>query len=154
MLKLTVTSTVCAVILGGGLWLGVQAEDPPKPAGKTPQPAAEKPRESKEKSHSKLMRKKLAAAQDVLEGLTTDDYAMIERGAQVLKSLAKEAEFRISENSMYTQHVTEFQSLAEKLEKAAKANNLDKASLHYVNLTMNCIECHRYVRDVLIAGKK
>jgi hypothetical protein len=45
------------------------------------------------------------------------------------------------------------ESLADKLQKAAESRSIDKASLHYVGLTMNCIECHRFVRDVLVAKK-
>lgn len=152
MLKPIVTGLVCTLLLGGSLWLVVKADEPPQAAKDEvkEKPAAVKP---KEKSSSKLMRKKLAAAQDILEGLTTDDFEMIERGAKLLKSLTGEADFMISKDSMYIQHAKEFESLADKLVKAAKSRSIDKASLHYVGLTMNCIECHRFVRDVLIAKK-
>lgn len=123
--------------------MGAVAGNPAKEANDQTK-AKPEPAKQKEKSSSKLMRKKLAAAQDILEGLTTEDFQMIEQGA-------KEADFQISKDAMYVQHSNEFQNLADKLEKAAKSNSLDKASLHYVNLTMNCIECHRFVRDVLIA---
>ena len=33
------------------------------------------------------------------------------------------------------------------MQAKAKAKNLDGATLAYVRLTMNCIECHKYVRD-------
>jgi uncharacterized protein HemX len=147
----TITALLCALILGGGLWLGVQAQDSKEKD--QPKPATEKPKEKKEKSSTKLMRKKLAAAQDILEGLTTDDYELIAQGANQLKTLAGQADFRISKDMMYIQHSSEFEDLAEKLAKAAKDRNLDKASLHYVGLTMNCIECHRFVRDTLIAKR-
>jgi hypothetical protein len=149
--SITITALLCALILGGGLWLGVQAQDAREK--EQPKPAAEKPKDKKEKSSTMLMRKKLAAAQDILEGLTTEDYEMIEQGAKQLKALASEADFRISKDMMYIQHSSEFEDLADKMAKAAKDRNLDKASLHYVDLTMNCIECHRFVRDVLIASK-
>ena len=146
MSKQTVVGLACLVCVGGGLWLGALAKDPPNGVKEKPEPVKQK-----QKASSKLMRKKLAAAQDILEGLTTEDFEMIEQGAKVLKSLAAEADFQISKDAMYVQHSNEFQNLADKLVKAAQGNSLDKASLHYVNLTMNCIECHRFVRDVLVA---
>lgn len=150
MSKKTVVALACLLCVGGGLWLGAVAQDPSKTAKDKTKEKSE-PVKQKEKSSSKLMRKKLAAAQDILEGLTTEDYEMIEQGAKLLKSLASEADFQISKDSMYVQHSNEFQNLADKLQKAAQAKSIDKASLHYVNLTMNCIECHRFVRDVLVA---
>lgn len=149
MQKLAATAAICALVLSGTLMLGAQAEKTPV-VKEQPKPAAERP---KEKSSTKLMRKKLAAAQDILEGLTTEDFEMIAKGAKLLKDLTGDADFQVSKDSLYVQHSMELRSLAEKLEKSAKDLNLDKASLHYVNLTMTCIECHRFVRDTLIAGK-
>ena len=41
--------------------------------------------------------------------------------------------------------------IAEKLEKSAKDKRLDGATLAYVDMTLSCVECHKYVRNVLIA---
>ena len=143
-----VVGLTCFALATGGFWLIVRAEDP----ATSKQAKSDQKQTEKEKSVRVLMRKKLAAAQDILEGLTTEDYDMIEAGAKLLKTMAQNADFQVSKDAMYIQHSNEFQNLAAKLEKAAKDRNLDKASLHYVNLTMNCVECHRFVRDILLAG--
>jgi len=148
MSKYSCVGVMLLTIVSGGFWLIVHAEDPAPAAKKS---APKEKQTEKEKSVRVLMRKKLAAAQDILEGLTTEDFEMVQQGAKLLKSMAHNADFQISKDAMYIQHSKEFQNLAEKLEKAAKDNNLDRASLHYVNLTMNCIECHRFVRDILLA---
>jgi hypothetical protein len=41
---------------------------------------------------------------------------------------------------------TEFQRYADDLAKNAKQGNIDGATLAYLKLTMNCIQCHKYVR--------
>jgi hypothetical protein len=41
----------------------------------------------------------------------------------------------------------DFRRSCESLRTAAKAENLDAAALAWMEVTMKCIQCHRYVRD-------
>ncbi len=41
----------------------------------------------------------------------------------------------------------QFRDNAEDLIKKAKDKNLDGAALAYVDLTLTCVKCHKYVRD-------
>ena len=38
-------------------------------------------------------------------------------------------------------------STTERMSKAADEQNLDAAALAYVQLTLNCVDCHKHVRD-------
>jgi hypothetical protein len=100
-----------------------------------------------------FMRKKLEASQSVLEGLAIEDFDMIAVGARQLKTTSAAAEFMVVNDPMYAQHADEFRRIVDKLEKAGKERRLDGATLAYVDMTLSCVECHKYVRNVLIAGQ-
>jgi hypothetical protein len=100
-----------------------------------------------------FMRKKLEASQHLLEGLAVEDFDMIATGARQLKTTSAAAEFIVVNDPMYAQQADEFRRIVDKLEKAAKEKRLDGATLGYVDMTMSCVECHKYVRNVLLANK-
>jgi hypothetical protein len=95
----------------------------------------------------KFMRQKLDLSKDVLEGLTIEDYGMVARGAGALKGMSEEARWRVSPNVNYLRLSAVFQDLADDLATKAKARNLDGATLAYLKLTANCVDCHKLVRD-------
>jgi hypothetical protein len=121
---------------------------------KSPKKDAAEKKESPRKTAMKtFMRKKLEAAQNLLEGLAVEDFDMITSGARQLKTTSAAAEFMVINDPMYSQEADEFRRIVDKLAKAAKEKRLDGAALAYVDMTMSCIECHKYVRNVLVAEK-
>jgi hypothetical protein len=98
-----------------------------------------------------FMRKKLEASQSVLEGLAVEDFDMIVAGAKQLKATSAAAEFMVIHDPIYTQEADEFRRIVDKMQKAAKEKRLDGATLAYVDMTMSCVECHKYARNVLVA---
>jgi hypothetical protein len=95
------------------------------------------------------MRQKLEFAKDVLEGLSLEQYAPIERSAKALKKLSEAAEWEvptIPNATDYIAQTTEFQRSCDDLQKQAKARNIDGATLAYLKLTMTCVQCHKFVR--------
>ena len=48
----------------------------------------------------------------------------------------------------YLHFTMDFQRIADDLIKSAGAKNLDGATLAYTRLTINCVDCHKYVRLV------
>ena len=44
--------------------------------------------------------------------------------------------------------VREFQRLSDEMDRKAKEKTIDGATLAYLRLTMNCVNCHKYVRQV------
>jgi hypothetical protein len=99
----------------------------------------------------KFMRGKLALSQGILEGLVVEDFERIEKNSAGLMLMSAAAQWQVSNDPIYKQHSNEFQRTVKQLQKAAKEKNLDGASLGFVQLTMNCIECHRFTRTVLLA---
>jgi hypothetical protein len=100
-----------------------------------------------------FMRKKLVHSQKLLEGLATDDLESIAKHSQELSLLSQESNWQVLQTPDYLQHSIEFRRAVDELTKAAKARNADGAALAYLDVTMKCVTCHKYVRGVRTAGK-
>jgi cytochrome c556 len=93
------------------------------------------------------MRRKLAHSEQVLAGLVTEDYQLIAQHAQHLSLLSQQTTWQVLQTPEYLDHSTEFRRAADRLTEAARKKNLDGAALAYVDVTMSCVNCHKYVRD-------
>jgi hypothetical protein len=93
------------------------------------------------------MRQKLDHAKDVLDGLAVEDFTLIARSARAMRQLSEDAKWRVSPNVRYLRLSAEFRELADELAAKAKEKNLDGATLAFVKLAMNCVNCHKLVRD-------
>jgi hypothetical protein len=94
-----------------------------------------------------LMRHKLKQSQSVLEGLVQNNARMIMDNARELRKVGEDSQWRVSPNISYIKYSEEFVRLADLLGQRAKENDLSGATLAYLRMTINCIECHKYVRD-------
>lgn len=95
-----------------------------------------------------FMRLKLKHAQEVLEGLSVENYDQIADSAQEIGLLSQASQWQVLQTPEYVRRSTEFRRAVEAISKAAKDRNLDGATLGYVNVTMKCVNCHKYVRSV------
>ena len=93
-----------------------------------------------------FMRLKLKNAETVLAGIALKDFERIESGADALVRLSKKTEFQMGSIPGYDQLNTNFRHTAEELVKHAKNKNLDGATLAYIQLTRNCVDCHKELR--------
>jgi cytochrome c556 len=99
-----------------------------------------------------FMRLKLAHSQKLLEGIALEDFKLIEKSAQDLSLLSREENWQVFQTPDYLRHSEEFRRAAESVREAAAKKNVDGAALGYVGLTLSCVNCHKYVRDVRMAG--
>jgi hypothetical protein len=97
---------------------------------------------------SDFMRQKLGYSQRVLEGLALEDYSAIADNAHALNVLSEMADWRVLPGTEYVAHSSEFQRITNELAVQANRKNLDGATLAYVQLTLNCVKCHKHVRAV------
>lgn len=95
-----------------------------------------------------FMRAKLAHSQNVLEGLAVEDYGLIDKGAQELSLASEDASWQVLQTEDYARQSADFRRSCDSLRKAAKSHNLDGAALAWMEVTMKCVQCHKYVRDV------
>ena len=109
-------------------------------------PVAEEPTLEPDKVAA-FMRAKLGHAQNVLEGLAVEDFDLIDKGAQDLALASQAASWQVLQTEDYARHSDEFRRSCNALRTAAKARNLDGAALAWMEVTMKCIQCHKYVRD-------
>jgi cytochrome c556 len=99
-----------------------------------------------------FMRAKLTHSQKLLEGLTTADFDMLAKHSQELALLSQATNWNVLQTEDYLQHSIEFRRAANAVTEAAKQKNLDGATLAFVDMTMKCVRCHKYVRGVGMAG--
>src|SRR5688572_25268342 len=86
---------------------------------------ARAPDETNQPPLRKFMREKLEISGTILEGLTTEDYELIEAGAKRLATMSQAEQWRMSNDALYRQYSSEFQRMTERLAEHGKAQNLD-----------------------------
>jgi hypothetical protein len=99
-------------------------------------------------SLSKLMFEKLNSSKLLLEGIALSDFNKINRSAETLIQLSRTAEWFVYKTPRYEVHSNEFRRAAETILQKAKDKSLDGVTLAYFDLTMGCVRCHQYVREV------
>lgn len=95
-----------------------------------------------------FMRAKLAHSEHVLEGLAVENYDLIERAAQELSLASLDSNWQVLQTEDYVRQSAEFRRSCDALKRAAREKNLDGAALAWVDVTLKCVQCHKYVRDV------
>jgi hypothetical protein len=115
-----------------------------------PVKAQDKPKKDPPKKSAVMqafMKVKLTQSQNILEGLTTEDFDQIEKNASAMFLLTKAEQWNASKDPQFIQRSNEFARFTSQLAKYAKEKNLEGASLMNVQLTLSCIECHRFLRE-------
>jgi len=97
---------------------------------------------------AKIMQEKLKNAQKILEGIALADYGKITHSAEELIQLTKTEEWYVLKTPRYEMHSNEFARTAEVIIQKAKNKNLDGVTLAYFEMTMSCVRCHQYVREI------
>lgn len=115
--------------------------------------AAEQPKEREPAPIpiSTFMQLKLSHAQHVLEGLALEDFETIAKHAANLSTLAEDEKWMVFQTPEYRRYSAEFQDNCRNLQRAAERKSIDGATLAYVQVTMSCVNCHKYTRGVRMA---
>jgi len=124
---------LCMLIALGGIPLiRIIGQEPPK----------------KEADVKELMQHKLKHSQKILEAIATNDFDNLSKHADELIILSKEAEWKVIKTPRYETYSNDFRRNAEALVQSGKEKNLDAAALAYVDRKLNCVKCHKHVREV------
>ncbi len=102
--------------------------------------------ESEKKQDSSLMRKKLAHAQNILEGLALENYDEIKENAKALDAISRLDQWMKIKTPAYTQLSSEFRSAVAKMATMADEKNLEGATMNFMQVTASCVECHKLIR--------
>lgn len=159
-------SAMAVALIGvGGLtvtqFAATQETQPPKQAEPAPQDAAKAPQTDKDaekatptrRGLSTFMHMKLDASQKILAGLALEDFELIQEGAGKLQEMSAAAKWRVTNDAFYREHSADFQKMVQRLSKNAKEEKLDGSALAWIEVTMQCIECHKWTRAHLIADR-
>jgi len=87
----------------------------------------------------------------VLNGLTIEDYDLIAKHSQAMSLLCEDELWSVLQTPEYRARSAEFQRSVDAVTEAARKKNLEAAALGYVDVTLKCVNCHKYVRKVRMA---
>ncbi len=152
-----------AIIGAGGLTMTQFAATQETQPSKKVEPAKKEDEKSTKKDDqkqtparqglSKFMRMKLEASQKVLAGLALEDFELIQEGASKLEEMSAAEKWRVTNDALFREHSVDFQRVAQRLVKNGKDGKLDAAALTWIELTMQCIECHKWSRANLVVDR-
>lgn len=143
---------VLASFGAAALWLGLQSGHDQTYA-QVVKPAAQKKakKPAAKPGLGPFMRQKLEASNDILEGLVTDNMELVGRGSDQLLKLGKAEQWRITNDPTYARFSKDFERVVERLKDKSKNSTADGAALAWLDVTMSCIECHEWVRNMIVA---
>jgi len=101
---------------------------------------------------SAFMNAKLMHSEKVLEGLARGDYDLIAKHSTTISNLCLDELWMVLHTPEYAERSKEFRRSVYEITEAAQKKNLEAAAFAYVDMTMKCVSCHKYVRKVR-AGK-
>ena len=97
---------------------------------------------------SAFMKAKLEHSQKTLEGLAKADYDLVAKHSQAISLLCEDEMWAVLKTPEYHERSKEFQRSVNAITDAARKKNLEAATLAYVDATMKCVSCHKYVRQI------
>jgi len=98
-----------------------------------------------------FMKAKLDHSQQVLKGLAMEDFDLIAKHSQAMSLLCEDEIWMVLQTPEYRARSAEFRRSVDAVTEAAKKKNLEAAALGYVDATLKCVNCHKYVRKVRMA---
>jgi hypothetical protein len=103
-----------------------------------------------DRKDDEIMKQKLDHAQRVFCALAKNELETAASNASSLAALTRDARWRRSETPEYMSRSVEFERTATTLADMANTKNSEGAALAWVQLTAQCLDCHRWLRE----GKK
>ena len=94
-----------------------------------------------------FMRMKLEHSGRVLEGLALEDFDKIQRAGAALALASQASSWQVLQTEEYARQSAEFRRSCESLRTAGRERNIDAAVLAWLEVTMKCVQCHKYVRS-------
>jgi hypothetical protein len=93
-----------------------------------------------------FMRLKLQPVKDILEAIALEDFDRISAAAERVHLLSLDESWMVMQTDEYRRQSDEFRRSVAVMSKAAKDKNIDGATLGYMQMTLNCVRCHRQLR--------
>ena len=100
---------------------------------------------------NRVMRDKLVHAQKILEAVVTSDWVSLETHSRELERLTDDPRWMVLKFPEYARHSAAFIRTIQDLHRAAAQRDLEQAPKAYVAVTLQCVECHRYLARARLA---
>ena len=98
-----------------------------------------------------VMRQKLDHSQKILEAVVTSDWKSLETHTGELEKLTNDPRWAVLKFQDYARHSAAFSRAVQHLHRAAAQRDLDETPKAYIAVTLQCVECHRYLARMRIA---
>lgn len=92
-----------------------------------------------------LMREKLEYSQGLLEAMVLIDYETVERLANELIRVSEFSVWSTLQEPEYLRYASDFRERAAVLIQEAQAGDVDGIALSYIEMTLTCVRCHRFL---------
>lgn len=102
--------------------------------------------DQEQKQLKPFMQQKLQHSKAILEALALEDFDQLAQSAQALSLLSLESNWNRLTTDEYIQQSADFRRACRVIQAAAHEKNVDRAALGFVDLTVRCVECHKYLR--------
>ena len=99
----------------------------------------------------RVMRKKLVVAQHILEAVVTSRWADLEARSRELEGLTSEPGWTVFKAPEYAARSDAFKKAVRMLHDAAANRDLEATPKAYIDVTLSCVACHRYMARSRIA---
>jgi len=100
---------------------------------------------------NRLMEKKLVHAQEILKAVVTSDWVALETHSRELERLTRDPAWMVLQFHEYRKHSDAFVRAVQTLHRAAAQRDLETSPRAYVDVTLQCVECHRYLARARLA---
>ena len=95
-----------------------------------------------------IMREKLTNTQQLLEGVVTANFTIVDKSADRLAQISytEMASWQSKADADYLKQASAFVKAVQGIRKASADRNSRAVADEYVNLVNSCVSCHSYVR--------
>ena len=104
-------------------------------------------RASQEDPIRQLMKAKAGYAHRLLDAIVMEDFDAVREQAFRLKAVAETGDWKVVDTPEYVAESDAFIRATERLVEASREKSGDGAALAYMDVTLRCLHCHRYMRE-------
>src|SRR3954468_19488843 len=98
-----------------------------------------------------IMRDKLVHTQKILETVVTSDWVGLEVQSRELEQLTKDPRWTVLRYPEYAVQSAAFVRAVQVLHTAAVQRDLERTPKAYADVTLQCVDCHRYLARTRVA---
>jgi hypothetical protein len=93
-----------------------------------------------------FMRTKLMYTQNILEGLTTRNFRMIDAAIRNIEMITSGEQWVALDSDAYRELTADFQKSVKRLKQAAATKNVEATALRFYDVSNRCIDCHQHLQ--------